>query len=92
MDADRLLEARLVLEPDDHIVVLLEHLGGGLGEPGLVPVEGRHGQEAGQASQEGKHGRDRRTAPAAGPPEGVDDVRQPHERLVSTIRKRRRFP
>ena len=48
IDADRLLVAHLVLEPDVDIVPVLDHLLGGLREARLVAVDRRNGEEAGQ--------------------------------------------
>ena len=48
IDADRFLVAHLVLEPDVHIVPVLDHLLGGLREARLVAVDRRNVEEAGQ--------------------------------------------
>jgi hypothetical protein len=67
VDADRLLEARLVLELDDHQVVGFQHLGGGLGEARLVAIQRRHGEQARQAGDQRHQGGEQRAAPTAAP-------------------------
>jgi hypothetical protein len=48
IDADRFLVAHFILEPDVHIVAVLDHLLGGLREARLVAVDRRNIEEAGQ--------------------------------------------
>ena len=59
VDADRLLVADVVLEADIDEIAAFDHLLGGLGEPGLVAVDGGNieetGQENHQPAQQQKH-------------------------------------
>jgi hypothetical protein len=83
VDADRLLEARLVLELDDDVVAGFQHLRGGLGEARLVAVQRRHGEQAGQARDQGHQRGEQGAAPTPAP---VIQARfKRHEAPFSTI-------
>ena len=67
VDADRLLVAHLVLEPDVDIFAGLEHLLGGLREARLVAVDRRNLEKAGQEREQRKGNEQRRRARRARP-------------------------